>query len=344
VAQLGPDPRSSGGMPAVISSLLGSPLAERFRLDPIPTYRSRRPLARLLLFLRSLVLLVRWCAGPGERIVHVHMAPRGSMYRKAVVVAVAKAMRRPVVLQFHAGSADLANFISRLGPARRALLRLALTASDRVLSVSASSIEVLHRLLPEVEIGVIPNAPPPVVVRSRSARRGEVTVLYLGGFHDPAKGGAVMLAALPTLLERTRARVVLAGPGEGPDELPDPERVSWRGWLDAPARDAAFEGADVFAMPSLSEGLPVALLEAMAWGLPIVVSRVDGAPEVLEDGVEAVMVDPGDPEQLAVALCDLVEDAARRRALGEAAAERAARLADEDVYGQLEEVYRSLIG
>lgn len=331
-------------MPAVISSLLSSSLTERYCLDPIPTYRSPRPLPRLLLFLRSLALLARWCAGSGERIVHVHMAPRGSMYRKAAVVAVAKAMGRPVVLQFHSGSADLTQFLSSLGPVRRALIRRALAASDRVLSVSASSVEVLQRLLPDAEIRVIPNAPPPVVELDGRASRGEVTILYLGGFHDPAKGGAVMLAALPTLLERTQARVVLAGPGEGPDELADPGRVHWKGWLDAPARDAAFEAADVFAMPSLSEGLPVALLEAMAWRLPIVVSRVDGAQELLRDGVEAIVVDPGDPDQLAVALCDLVGDPARRLGLGEAAAERAARLADEDVYGQLEDVYRSLTG
>ena len=103
-------------MPAVIAALLRSPLAERYRFDAIPTYRDSQPLRRLLLFAGSLLALIRWCAGPGPRIVHVHMAARGSMYRKAAVVAVARAMQRPVVLHVHAGPGDLTAFLNRLGP------------------------------------------------------------------------------------------------------------------------------------------------------------------------------------------------------------------------------------
>src|SRR5262245_31325609 len=147
-------------MPAVVRALLRSPLAERYRLEAIPTYRDRNPVRRALLFARSLVAVARWCAGPGPRIAHVHMAARGSMYRKALVVAVVKAMRRPVVLHVHAGSGDIDAFLDRLGPLRRRILRAAFAASDRVLSVSASSAGTLRARLIDTEIVVVPNAPP----------------------------------------------------------------------------------------------------------------------------------------------------------------------------------------
>lgn len=330
-------------MPAVVRSLLQSPLAERYGLEAIPTYRDRNPIKRLLLFARSLGALARWCAGPGPRIAHVHMAARGSMYRKALVVAVVKVMRRPVILHVHAGSGDIDAFLDRLGPLRRGILRAAFAASDRVLSVSASSAGTLRARLIEAEIVVVPNAPPEVVPNAPRGEREEVEILFLGGFDNPVKGGAVLVEALPALLQRCpRTRVLLAGPGQGPDGLPDQAR--WGGWLDEAAKDRAFRGADLFAMPSLSEGLPVALLEAMARGLPVVASRVGGVPEVVTDGVDAVLVEPGDPLGLASRLADLVEDPERRRELGEAATERARRLADDDVYSRLDAIYTELIG
>ncbi|HEY8526441.1 MAG TPA: glycosyltransferase [Acidimicrobiales bacterium] len=80
---------------------------------------------------------------------------------------------------------------------------------------------------------------------------------------------------------------------------------------------------DLFALSSRFEGLPIALLEAMACGVPPVVTRVGGIPEVVTDGRDGVLVDPGDPAGLAAALGALLADPARRAALGAAAAERA---------------------
>lgn len=343
VAHVGPDPTSGGGMPAVVAEMLQSPLTERYRLEAIPTYRDRRPVRRLLRFARSLVVLARWCLRRGPRIVHVHVAVRGSLYRKAIVVAVVKLTGRPVVLHVHAGPGDIEDFVARLGPLRLSAFRLAFAASDRVLSVSASSAAALRRLITDVEITVVPNAPPLVAAtdRVRQSDAG-VHVLYLGGYDDPAKGGSLLAAALPTVLEgRSGVRFTLAGPGDAPSDLP--AGATWRGWLDAKAKERALASADMFVLPSVSEGMPVALLEAMARGLAIVATRVGGVPEILTDGVDAVLVEPNDAEALAHAVGLVLDDLGLRRRLGEAAAERARKLADEDVYGRLDKVYAALV-
>jgi glycosyltransferase involved in cell wall biosynthesis len=210
-----------------------------------------------------------------------------------------------------------------------------------VLSVSASAAEVLRERLADVEIEVVRNAPPPPAMVSRPDGRADPEVLYLGGFADPAKGGAVLLEALPELLERApQARVTLAGPGELADGLPD--RVRWLGWLDEEAKAEAFAAAAVFAMPSISEGLPVTLLEAMSYGLAIVSTAVGGIGEILDDA-DALLIEPADPAVLAEALASVLADPERRRSLGAAAAERARRLADEDVYAKLDAVYQSVL-
>jgi glycosyltransferase involved in cell wall biosynthesis len=73
---------------------------------------------------------------------------------------------------------------------------------------------------------------------------------------------------------------------------------------------------DLFVLPSLWEGLPYALLEAMAAGLPVVATDVDGVREIIADGREGIIVPPRNAHAIAVAIIDLVSNAARRASLG----------------------------
>lgn len=75
---------------------------------------------------------------------------------------------------------------------------------------------------------------------------------------------------------------------------------------------------DVFVLPSLSEGIPMALLEALALERPVVATRVGGIPEVIEDGVNGLLVDPGDTSLLARSIRELIEDRSRAIGLGKA--------------------------
>lgn len=338
-------------MPAVVRDLLDSPLGRRWRMQAIATYRGPGLARQARVFPAALVRLAGWCLGRGPRLVHIHAAVRGSFYRKAVCVAVARAARRPIVFHVHAGGPDIADFDARLGPRRRAVFRQCLKRVDRVLSVSRAGAAELERCFDARDILVVPNAaptierPPPPPDRTPD-RTG---VLYLGGFDDPAKGGAVLVAALDALLlAAPGVRVTLAGPGTEPAALASlrarEPSVRWAGWLDGSAKQTAFAEADVVVFPSVSEGLPVALLEAMAYGRAIVATRVGGMPEVLADGEDGCLVAPEDPGALAGALGALVADPAQRLRLGAAARASAQRLNADAVVGPLEAVYEELLG
>jgi len=79
-----------------------------------------------------------------------------------------------------------------------------------------------------------------------------------------------------------------------------------------------FKAFDIFALPSVKEGLPFVLLEAMAAGLPVVASKVGGVPEVIEDGVNGLLVEPTNVEELADALLCLLADPLKRKGFGDA--------------------------
>ena len=349
VAQVGPDHRGRGGMAAVLRAILASSLAERYEMAFIATYRTPSPARRALVFGRSLLALTRWCLGRGVRLVHVHTTVRGSMYRKSVCVLLAKALRRPVILHVHSGVGDIQAFDGRLGGLSRRLFRRAFASADRVLSVSAAGAREIERRFGRQGIEVVLNAAPLVSLPEETDGTGDgVRLIYLGGFANPVKGGHVLLEALPAVLgAREVSAVTLAGPGEPPGGtnglLAEP-RLRWVGWLDEEAKARELAAADIFLLPSTSEGLPVALLEAMSYGRAIVATRAGGMPEVLSDGEEAVLVTPGDPDALARAVRALAADPDRRRRLGRAARDRAERLNEHEVSGRLDRIYRDLAG
>ncbi|AIY17028.1 glycosyltransferase family 4 protein [Pimelobacter simplex] len=115
--------------------------------------------------------------------------------------------------------------------------------------------------------------------------------------------------------ERARVEAAVAATGTG-------DRVRLAGYLPDPA--PVLRDADLFVLSSAAEASPMALLQAMACGVPPVATSVGGVPEVVRDGVDGLLVRPGDDEQWVAALGALVADAPRRRALGTAARARVA--------------------
>jgi glycosyltransferase involved in cell wall biosynthesis len=247
----------------------------------------------------------------------------------------------------HSGPGDIASFRAGLDGRRLAFLRRAFAAADRVLSVSEASAAALRRSFGERPVLVLPNPAPPRPLVDRSGRSGEPLVAFIGGFANPVKGGEQLLEAL-SRPEAAALRVVLAGPGEMPaagiELVAERPGLEWRGWMEPEARDELLATADIFVLPSTSEGLPMAMLEAMSWGLAIVATAVGGVPDVATDGGDAIVVPPGEPGPLAVALTALAADPDRRRRLGRAARTRAEELSPANIAARLEDLYAGLVG
>jgi glycosyltransferase involved in cell wall biosynthesis len=165
----------------------------------------------------------------------------------------------------------------------------------------------------------------------------------------PVKGQSHLLAAFAQVRRQVEgAWLLLVGDGEEAAALRAlarrlgvGERAVFAGWrTDVPA---LLRAMDIFAFPSLNEGMGKALVEAMYAGLPVVATRVGGIPELVRHGAEGLLVAPGRPAELAAALLELAGDEGRRRALGEAAALRARGYSAERMIAKLGALYRSLL-
>ena len=167
----------------------------------------------------------------------------------------------------------------------------------------------------------------------------------------PRKGFDVLIEAMRHLPEALNVHLLLVGKVDQNPKLqaqaaalPQPERVHFTGYrTDAPAIAAA---SDVFVLPSTErEGLPRAVIEAMAYGVPAIVTDVGGMPELVEDGVSGYVVPPKDSLALARAIERLAANRDLRDHMGEAARERIGRdFTTERTVKETAALYRNLAG
>ncbi len=122
------------------------------------------------------------------------------------------------------------------------------------------------------------------------------------------------------------------------------DRVVFAGWVDGDEKLSALSRADIFVLPSHTEGLPNAMLEAMAAGLPVVASRVGGVPEIVHERVTGYLADPGDEGSMTESLARLIEHPDLRAEMGAAARRHVERHYSVDRLPEmLERLYRSVI-
>ena len=184
-----------------------------------------------------------------------------------------------------------------------------------------------------------------------AALQGKQTVLFLGRLH-PMKGVNLLLAAFAALAPRFPDAVLLI---VGPDEAGTQqrmvrtlaqaglgERAIFTGVLEGPAKAAALAAADMLILPSYTEGFSNAILEAMAAGLPVVVSQQCHFPEVADAGAGHVVAT--DPAAIANAIGSLLQDPARRCEMGRRGrALVAERYAWEQVAATMSDWYRGFV-
>jgi L-malate glycosyltransferase len=185
--------------------------------------------------------------------------------------------------------------------------------------------------------------------RTRTSSGRTASVIGAAGRLVRLKGHADLLRAAALLRPRWPAlRVEIAGEGVERPALQDEARrlgvegqVTFLGWQTD--MGAALARWDVLVQPSLDEGFGLAVLEAMAAGLPVVASRVGGLPEVVQEGRTGLLVAPADPSGLAAALESLLRDPDLGRTMGAAGQERArAHFPVERMVTSIAEIYASL--
>jgi glycosyltransferase involved in cell wall biosynthesis len=322
VLMVGTDLDGKGGVRAVVRGYFDGGLFERYHCVYVASHRAGSTRVKVTTALKAwfrVALLLHRLDAP---LVHVQVASRGSFWRKFVVCWLARAAGRPYIFHLHGGG--FTRFYdeesSWLG---RRLIRSTLQHAALIIALSEEWRERVLRICPVAKVEVLHNAVAvPDIQQLRSLDDRDSTLLFLGhllrdkGVYELVRAFAKVAPKFP------RAKLVLGGTGDldGVQKLAADlgiaDRLSCPGWLGPDDKSAALASSLIFLLPSHAEGMPMALLEAMSWGLPVIATPVGGIPQVVDHEVSGLLVAAGDIEALAGQIERLLADPALRKRLG----------------------------
>ena len=245
--------------------------------------------------------------------VHVNMAERLSVVRKGAVIVLSRVLGIPVVLHLHA--AELHHSYPRLPGPLQAMTRwvFSLPASCVVLGTAAQRFVVDELRVPSSKVEIVFNGVPAPTAARRLVKENAVRRLLFVGNLSERKGVTDLLKALSSpSFEDLTLELVLAGDGDirgyqdKANALGLEKKVRFTGWVGQGEVAELMAQADVLVLPSYDEGLPLVILEALGNGVAVVCTPVGEIPSVLQHGVTACFVEPGDVNGLAAALQGLL--------------------------------------
>lgn len=291
-------------------------------------------------------LLLRGCR---YDLVHVHIADS----RAHVAAFFSRLHRRPLYIKVAGGGPR-----GDIGKMRRFSWLTRYYGLRRAACIQAISAEIAAQAtalgIAPAKVAAIPNGFDPAVFRPASdSERAELRrqlglpldrpiVLYVGRIAGH-KGIPSLVRIWPAIRDRFQAECVVVGYRalEDPYDVPaDSPGLTCRDWTEDPSQ--YYRAADVFVHPSISEGMPNSILEAMACGLPVVATNVGGVPEIILDKSLGSLVPAGDDRALEDALADLLSDDRRREIGQRAAVSVAARFSLDTVVEMIEARYEAI--
>jgi glycosyltransferase involved in cell wall biosynthesis len=360
VLMIGPGEGIMGGISTLVEALLPF-LEKQVSLFYLPSVKwrqqkdsgklsSRNLLIVFSQYIRFLVALFRF----RPHIVHLHTSQGIAWLKDTFFVLTGKAFHARVILHMHGGNFDT---IYRENPRiLQSYTRMILGLADAVISVSTEWKLRLAKLIPVDRVLTFKNCLDIQTFPTNGAcKAGQaVNVLFLGRI-GPQKGAFDLIEAIHCLQPgRFDLHVWMVGPEERDGDFQYAQHLL-EGYQLADTCEVLgplhrekvlqlFHEASVFVLPSYYEGLPMALLEALAAGLPVIATSVGGIPEVVQDTYNGFLISPGNILALAGALAKLGSDTDVRKIMGQRSREIAERELDVRPYAdKMTTLYSTLV-
>lgn len=353
ICMIVPDPLVHGGIAAVTSGYYGSRLEKDFRITYVQSYCDGSKSDKLKKALKAYRQFREILRKDPPELVHIHSSFGPSFYRKLPFIEMAAKKGIPVVNHIH-GSA-FAEFYGNAPEVKKELVRSVYGKCSRMIVLTDHWREVLSVTFPKERIDVVPNysvVHPEVMEEGQQRlRQKNKEILYLGVLTE-GKGMREMSEVIRQVTEKVpEASFVLGGVGDrslvtgGLPEAICRNNVQFPGWVRGAEKEKLLSESMIFLLPSHMEAMPMSLLEAMGYGLPMVTTNVGGIPNLTGDGPQAQLVDVGDSGRMAKAVVRLLTDETAWREASLASFQRAqSEYGFEKHLDRIEAVYRNVLG
>lgn len=310
------DKQVKGGIAAVISGYYGSKLEQDFDIIYVESYKDGGKFGKLTKAICGYVRFIKVLLVDRPDIIHIHSSFGPSFYRKLPFIYMASWAKKPIVNHIH--GADFEEFYVKAKRWKQALIRATYNKCTVLIALSNEWKENLSKIVVPEKITIVENYSVlhEDALKARLARNPNNTVLFLGEIGKRKGGYDMPLVAAEVVKAVPDVKFVLAGAGSPADERAVKalfkkygvsDHVIFPGWVRGKKKDTLLREADVFFLPSYNEGMPMSVLDAMGYGLPIVSTNVGGIPKIVHNGKNGYCCDAGDVTSFAKGIIELLK-------------------------------------
>lgn len=349
VLMVGVAKESKGGMYTVVENYLNSnELNKRINLKYIPIATVGSLSSRIFFSLKGILKFTLELKRGNYDIVHAHMSERGSVYRKGLILKIAKYFKVKTILHMH--GADFEDWYYSLPNKRKETVKNIVNSADNVLILGEYWRDIFSKLIIRKDkIHVLYNAVPTYEINRYNINAK--SILFLGALIK-RKGVYDILRSIKNISGKLPKDITFDfyGPdvnGEflkKTEELKLEDHVFYHGWLNSKDKDSVLSNTMFNLLPSYNEGLPMTILETMAFGIPNISTKVAAIPEAIIGNVNGIIIEPGDINELEKSILDLVNDEKKRMRFSKESFNKVeTKFSIEEHIGELINIYNLLI-
>ena len=298
ILMLGPARTVKGGMTSVVDNYFNYGLNQKVDLKYIETINDKN---KFLKALKEIKGKIEFLTNVKKYdIIHIHMASRRSTFRKGKYVRIAKKFNKKVILHIH--GAEYKIFFNECNEKQKKYVIKTLNLADKIIVLSEEWKEYFSKLVNPQKIVVIYNS----IVLPEDLKKDLETqnLLFLGRF-GKRKGIYDLIEVVSKLIVNYPNLKLYAG-GDGEIEKVETmiknknmeKNVQLLGWATGKEKERILKDASFYVLPSYNEGMPMSLIEGMAYKNVCISTDVGGIPKVINNNVNGVIIKPGDKEKL----------------------------------------------
>lgn len=309
------DKMVKGGIAAVVNGYRGSALEVNHEIIYVESYKDGGKITKLLKGISGYCHFAKVLLLNRPELVHIHSSFGPSFFRKLPFIYMASWAKLPIINHIH--GADFDEFYTNAGQKKKDLIRKAYGKCSVLIALSEEWKERLSQIVSKDKIEIVENYSilHEDALAERLNRPCNKKVLFLGEI-GRRKGCFDIPAIAEKVIEVIpNAKFILCGAGTETDmqaiqsALRDrkiDQNVEFPGWVRDAKKDKVLRDADVFLLPSYNEGMPMSILDAMGYGLPIVSTNVGGIPKIVHDGENGACCQAGNIKRLSSGINELL--------------------------------------
>lgn len=297
----------------------------------------------LKLFGAVILFIFRNIFNTNIKIVHIHTASYNSFKRSAIFVSLAKMFGKRVILHIHGGG------FREYYQTNPSYISGVLNNCDCIITLTELWRKYFQTITRCKMIEVVENVIPEPVFKGIH-RDNKFHLLFLGLITE-AKGVFDLLEVIKEHNAEFNNKLILHVGGNGETEnlqnyIRDnnlSDIVSYEGWVSGDKKIALLNRADAYILPSYTEGLPLSILEAMSYKLPILSTPVGGIPEVVSNGENGLLFTPGAKDEIYKSILMLLNNTEQRKKMGDNSYNKVCSYFPENVKSKLRFIYEQML-